>query len=137
MIFGASRLGGPLAPAARPSRAAVPGAAGTAVGGTGLLLDQWLCLTYIGADGAAPGLAAGLDRAPAHVSVRRPNGSHQYMFQIVVLDCARLRVRWKLRLRPRAYVPCGRAPLCRRGGIQSAHGYHAFRFGPWNGSGER
>ncbi|MFL5490642.1 MAG: DUF418 domain-containing protein [Gemmatimonadales bacterium] len=82
----------------------IAGAAWPLSEGLGLLLDQWLCLTYIGA------VVLLLAWRPVWTERLRIVGCtgrmalSNYMFQIVVLDALASGYGWKLRLRPSAYV---------------------------------
>jgi uncharacterized protein len=82
----------------------VPGTAGPLSDGLGLLLEQWFCLTYIGA------VVLLLAYRPVWTRRLRMFGSAgrmaltNYMLQVAVLDALASAYGWKLRLRPGAYV---------------------------------
>jgi uncharacterized protein len=82
----------------------VPGTAGPLSEGLGLVRDQWLCLTYIGAVvlllADRPAWTARL----AAVGRAGRMALTNYLLQVVVLDALASAYGWKLRLRPVAYV---------------------------------
>lgn len=107
----------------------VPGTMGPLSEGLGLLLDQWLCLTYIGA------VVLLLAWRPVWTERLRIVGCtgrmalSNYMFQIVVLDALASGYGWKLRLRPVAYVFAAVLLFAVEAAFSSAW-LSRFRFGP-------
>ena len=107
----------------------IPGAIGPLSEGLGLLLDQWLCLTYIGA------VVLLLAWRPVWTERLRVVGYtgrmalSNYMFQIVVLDALASGYGWKLRLRPAAYVLAAVLLFAVEAAFSSAW-LSRFRFGP-------
>jgi len=107
----------------------VPGTAGPLSEGLGLLLDQWLCLTYIG---AVVLLLAGRPVWTERLRIVGCTGRmalSNYMFQIVVLDALASGYGWKLRLRPVAYVFAAVLLFAVEAAFSSAW-LSRFRFGP-------
>jgi uncharacterized protein len=107
----------------------VPGTAGPLSEGLGLLLDQWLCLTYIG---AVVLLLAWRPAWTEHLRIVGCTGRmalSNYMFQIVVLDALASRYGWKLRLRPAVYVFAAVLLFAVEAAFSSAW-LSRFRFGP-------
>ncbi|MFL5532915.1 MAG: DUF418 domain-containing protein [Gemmatimonadales bacterium] len=107
----------------------IPGAVGPLSEGLGLLLDQWLCLTYIG------GVVLLLAWRPVWTERLRIVGCtgrmalSNYMFQIVVLDALASGYGWKLRLRPAAYVLAAVLLFVVEAAFSGAW-LSRFRFGP-------
>ena len=107
----------------------VPGTAWPLSEGFGLLLDQWLCLTYIGA------VVLLLAWRPVWTERLRMVGCAgrmaltNYMFQIVVLDALASAYGWKLRLRPAAYVLAAVLLFAVEAAFSAAW-LSRFRFGP-------
>ena len=107
----------------------VPGTRGPLAQGLGLLQDQWLCLTYIG---AVVLLLAYRPAWTARLAVIGRAGRMaltNYMLQVVVLDALASAYGWKLRLRPYTYVPAA-VLLFGCEAVVSSAWLARYRFGP-------
>jgi len=97
--------------------------------GLGLVHDQWLCLTYVGA------ALLWLDRHPAWIGRSSAVGSAgrmaltNYMLQAMVLDTLASGYGVGLKLRPLAYLPAAVGLFSLEAGI-SVWWLHRYRFGP-------
>ena len=108
---------------------AVPGARWPLVAGLGVLHDQWLCLTYIGAVVLLLAWRPALVRALAPVGrVGRMALTH-YMLQAVVLDALSSGYGAGLKLRPFHYVPAAVAFFAGQVALSTAW-LARFRYGP-------
>jgi uncharacterized protein len=107
----------------------VPGTSGPLSQGLGLLQDQWLCLTYIGA------VVLLLAYRPAWIRRLRAVGSAgrmaltNYMLQVAVLDALASGYGLRLKLRPVAYVFAAVLLFAAEAAFSSAW-LKRFRFGP-------
>jgi uncharacterized protein len=107
----------------------VPGARDPLAQGLGLLQDQWLCLTYIG---AVVLLLAYRPVWTERLSVVGRAGRMaltNYMLQIAVLDALASGYGWRLRLRPYAYVLAAVVLFAVEAALSTAW-LARFRFGP-------
>ena len=107
----------------------IPGTAGPLYQGLGLLNEQWLCLTYIGA------VVLLLAYRPEWTHRLRAFGAAgrmaltNYMLQVVVLDALASGYGLKLRLRPAAYVLAAVLLFGAEAAFSTAWLKH-YRFGP-------
>jgi uncharacterized protein len=107
----------------------VPGAQWPLAAGLGILHDQWLCLTYIGA------VVLLLARWPARVRTLAPVGRvgrmalTHYMLQAVVLDALSSGYGAALKLRPLHYAPAAIAFFAVQVAVSTAW-LARFRYGP-------
>jgi uncharacterized protein len=107
----------------------VPGAGEPLAYGLGLVQDQWLCFTYIG---AVVLLLAYRPAWTARLAVFGRAGRMaltNYMVQAVVLDVLASGYGFGLKLRPYAYVPAAVALFAAEAAVSGAWLAH-FRFGP-------
>ena len=107
----------------------VPGTSGPLSRGLGLLQDQWLCLTYIGA------VVLLLAYRPAWTRRLRAFGAAgrmaltNYMLQVAILDALASGYGLRLKLRPAAYVLAAVLLFSAEAAFSSAW-LKRFRFGP-------
>jgi uncharacterized protein len=113
----------------RLPKTGVPGADWPLAAGLGLLQDQWLCLTYIGAVVLLLAFRPALVRTLAPVGRVGRMALTQYMFQAVVLDWMASGYGLHLRLRPLLYVPAALALFAVQVAI-STWWLARFRYGP-------
>jgi uncharacterized protein len=129
MVFGALSWGAWWLALRDLSELPVPGTVGPVSEGLGLVREQWLCLTYIGA--VVLLLAhrpAWMDRL-AVVGRAGRMALTNYMLQVVVLDALASAYGWKLRLRPYAYVAAAALLFAAEMALSSLW-LARYRFGP-------
>jgi len=107
----------------------VPGARDPLAQGLGLLQDQWLCLTYIGAVVLLLAYRPVWTERLGMVGRAGRMALTNYMLQIAVLDALASGYGWRLRLRPYAYVLAAVILFGVEAALSTAW-LARFRFGP-------
>jgi uncharacterized protein len=107
----------------------IPGTGEPLAYGLGLVHDQWLCLTYIGAVVLLLAYRPGWSSRLAVVGSAGRMALTNYMIQAAVLDCLTSGYGLALRLRPYAYVAVAVLLFVAEAALSSAW-LARFRFGP-------
>ncbi|HET6836806.1 MAG TPA: DUF418 domain-containing protein [Gemmatimonadales bacterium] len=107
----------------------IPGTAGPLYQGLGMLNEQWLCLTYIGAVVLLLAYRSTWTRRLHAVGAAGRMALTNYMLQVAVLDALASGYGLKLRLRPAAYVLAA-VLLFGAEAVFSSAWLKRYRFGP-------